>query len=146
VFESGGGGVQVGREENVVEAGCGVTVDVVLTVWKSSGDEVIDRGGHSVWSEHSHDQHLLEWHLLELLPVKWKFLVFWRKLIVPVLESVWSLLLDILGELFETFNLDELLHGIPNKIWKPLLKWVRNIGSGWAVQEEVHLFVSVLNS
>jgi len=84
--------------------------------------------------------------LLKFLPVEWKFLLFWRELVVPVLESVWSLFLNILGELFETFNLDELLHGVPNKIGKPLFEWVQDVGSGWAVQEEVHLLVSVLNS
>jgi hypothetical protein len=54
--------------------------------------------------------------LLEFLPVEWEFLIFWSKLIVPVLESIWSFLLNILSELLETFNFDEFLHGEPGKI------------------------------
>ena len=108
------------------KARSGVTVDEVCSFWKSSSDEVVKSGGDSVRSEHSGHKHLLERSLLESLPVEWKFLVFWSKLIVPVLESVWSFLLNILSELFKAFNLDKLLHGVPGKIWKPLLHWVKN--------------------
>jgi hypothetical protein len=83
--------------------------------------------------------------LLEFLPVEWKFLIFWRKLIVPVLESIWSFLLNILSELLETFNFDEFLHGEPGKIRKPFFQWVQGSRRGWAVKQEVHLFFRVFN-
>ena len=111
------------------KARSGVTVDEVCSFWKSSSDEVVKSGGDSVRSEHSGHKHLLERSLLESLPVEWKFFILWSELVVPVLEPVWRLLLNMLGKELKSFNLDELLEGVPGKIWQPFLEWIWNISS-----------------
>ena len=80
-------------------------------------NKVIKSSSDSIWSEYSDDQKLLEWHLIEFLPLKRKFLILWSKLVVPILESVWSFFFKLLNEVFETFNFIQFLETVPGKIW-----------------------------
>jgi len=129
----------------LLEAGSGIAVNEVPSFWKVVPDEVIESSGDSIWSEHSDDQELLEWHLVEFLPLQRKFLVLWGELVVPILESVWSLLLNLLNEVFEAFDLVQLLESVPGEIREPLLERVHDVCPGRAVDEIVHLFVGVVD-
>jgi len=50
-----------------------------------------------------------------------------------------------MSELLEHLDLDELLDGVPGKIWKPFLARVWHISLGWAVDQEVHVLLRVIN-
>jgi hypothetical protein len=129
----------------LLEAGGGITVNEFISFWKVVSDKVIESSRDSIRSEHPDDQKLLEWHLVEFLPLEREFLVLWGELVVPVLESVRSLLLNLLDEVFEAFDLVQLLESVPGEIRKPLLERVHDICPGWAVDEIVHLLVSVVD-
>lgn len=89
----------------MLETGSGITVNEFSSPRKDLSDEVVKSCGDSVRSEHSDDQKLLERHLIEFLPLERKFLILWGEFVVPVLESVWSLLFDLLNEVLEAFDL-----------------------------------------
>lgn len=129
----------------MLEAGGGVTVNEFSALWQIVSDEVIESCSDSIRPEHSDDQKLLERHLVEFLPLKRKFLVLGGELVVPVLKPVWSLLLKLLNEVLEALDLVQLLESKPSEIRKPLLERVRDIGPGRAVDEVVHLLLSVLD-
>jgi len=144
---SGGCGVQVRGVEDLKGIASRVTVDIVVSIWKGLSDEVVEGNCDSVWSQASDDQKFLEQSLIESLPVERQLLVFWSKFIVPVLENVWSISLQVGGKLVKSFKFNELLDMEPSNIWKPLLEvsWVRNVSSKRSLEQEVHLLLVVVN-
>jgi hypothetical protein len=100
----------------LLETGSRITVNEFSSLWKGLSDKVIKSSGDSIWSKNSYNQKFLEWHLIEFLPLKRKFLVLRSKLIIPVFESVWSLLLKLLNEVFKSFNFIEFLETVPSEI------------------------------
>lgn len=100
----------------MLETGSRITVNEFSTLRKIVSDEVIKCSSNSIWSKNSNDQEFLEWHLIEFLPFKRKFFVFRSKLIIPVLESVWSLFLKLCNEIFKSFDFIEFLETVPSEI------------------------------
>jgi len=95
------------RSQHLVSAACVVTFDIGSAVRKGPHDEVVESASNAIWSQAACDKHLLEWHLLESLPVEWQLLVLGCQCVVPVLETARRLLFDVVCKLFETFEFDE---------------------------------------
>lgn len=124
-----------------------VTVNKLLSMWKGDSDEISQCGCHTIWSDASDNEHLLEWFLVKRSPLKREWLVLWSQLIVPLLETSGGLLGKMVGELLKSLNLNQLLNGVPLLVLEPLVDWgwVWHEGSGWAVNQEVHLLWSVFH-
>jgi len=139
-------GICTGREDEVNRSdGCGVIIDrlqdlrlrellialsVVLTVRKSSFNEVSESSCHSIGSEAADNEQFLEWLTIELSPVERKSVILRSDFIVPFLELLRSILLDVGSEVLEAFKLNEFLHTEPSGIRHPFLDGVR-LGDRW---------------
>jgi hypothetical protein len=107
-----------------------IALSVVLTVRKSSFNEVSESSCHSIGSEAADNEQFLEWLTIELSPVERKSVIFRSDFIVPFLELLGSILLDVGSEVLEAFKLNEFLHTEPSGIRHPFLDGVR-LGDRW---------------
>jgi hypothetical protein len=74
--------------------------------------------------------------LVKFSPVERKSIIFRSNLIVPLLELLGSILLNVGSKVLKAFKLNKFLHGEPSSIGHPVLDGVglRNTGVHWAVE------------
>ena len=84
----------------------GITVDEVLSFWERLLNEVAQCNSAPIWAEAADDEHLLEWLLIEVSPVKWQSLLFWNEMVVPILKALGSVSDHVLGKVLKAFKLN----------------------------------------
>jgi hypothetical protein len=136
VNRSDGSGVIIYRLQDLSLRQFLITLGIVLTVRKSSLNEVSESSGHPIGSEASDNKQFLERLTIKFSPVERKSIIFRSNLIVPLLELLGSILLNVGSKVLEAFKLNEFLHTEPSGIGHPVLDGVRfrNSCVHWAVK------------
>lgn len=105
-------------------------------------NEVLKSNCYTIRSHTTQDEKLFEGHGIELLPVEGKLFSFRGEGVIPVLETVRCVLLEVLSKVLEFFEDNESLNLVPCKSRKPF-ESIFNSGFRCAFYKEIHFCVFI---
>mmetsp|Transcript_20840 Transcript_20840/g.49406 ORF Transcript_20840/g.49406 Transcript_20840/m.49406 type:complete len:523 (-) Transcript_20840:4973-6541(-) len=135
----GAGGVLEGVPQNHREGRGAIAVHEVSAVGQDVADPFRHGSAAAVWTQGPKNQQLLEWNGIQALPVQGQFHLLGGNLVEPLLESVWRILLHVLGEILEAFQIVQLQHQAPVLDRQPFRQRILHANGERGTQEVVEV-------